>query len=526
MKSLFLSLGLGLSLLSYGQDSSAYWQQKVSYRIEVALDDKEHGLRGNTQMTYVNKSPDTLSFIWMHLWPNAYKDKTSAYAKQLLRTAKGKARLRSTKENGFIDSLSFSVNGIPAAIEAHPEWNDVVRLLLPAPLKSGDSVQVQTPFHTKLPAYSSRGGHVGQSYMACQWFPKAAVYDRKGWHPMPYLDQGEFYYDYGDYDVRITLPGDYVVGATGVLQTESERNKYIALGTENRASTRRDKAYTGTTGNKTLHFVAGNVNDFAWFADKKFIIEYDTLQLVPGAPPIDVFAYHHSNAVEGWQQATDYIKSAVRAYSGWIGDYAFPTVQAVEGPNNEMSGGMEYPMITLINMPDATDTALDIVITHEVGHNWFPMMVGTNERAFTWMDEGINTYYENLYSAEKYRTNLVLDKSIPSYLRINSADDLLQAVYQAFNRIPTTQPINTAAADFKSEDEYGLVAYQKTSILLYIFEVTLGKAAFRDAMRNYFREWQFRHPYPEDFRASLERYFKTDLKDLFAGFDVKGPFKD
>jgi aminopeptidase N len=250
------------------------------------------------------------------------------------------------------------------------------------------------------------------------------------------------------------------------------------------------------------------------------------VQLAPGAKPIDVFAFHHGNAVDGWQQSTDYIKNAVRSYSGWLGNYAYPTVQAVEGPNNDMSGGMEYPMITLINMPDASDTALDIVITHEVGHNWFPMMVSANEREFTWMDEGINTYYENLYAAEKYRTNLILDKMIPSYMRNGSADDFLQVIYQAFNRFPSMQPISTPAADFRNEEEYGLVSYQKTSVLLYIFEVTLGKAAFREAMRNYFLEWQFRHPYPEDFRASMERFFKSDLKDLFAGFDVKGPFKD
>jgi hypothetical protein len=525
MRKLLITLCLFAAPAVKAQAPAAYWQQAVHYNIDVTLNDVEHGLRGTSEMTYVNHSPDALSFIWIHLWPNAYKDDKSAFAKQLQRTAQGKARLRSIKDKGFIDELAFTVNGTPASTEAHPEWNDVVKLILPAALKSGDSIVVRTPFHTKLATYNSRGGHNGQSYMATQWYPKAAVYDRKGWHPMPYLDMGEYYNDFGNYDVRITLPGEYVVGATGVLQTEDERSKYIALGTQNKG-TRRDKAYTATATSKTLRYTASNVSDFAFFADKKFLIEYDTLQLVPGARPIDVFAYHHANAVEGWQHSTDYLKSAVRSYSDWIGSYAFPTVQAVEGPNNEMSGGMEYPMITLINMPDASDTALDVVITHEVGHNWFPMMVGTNERDFTWMDEGFNTYYENLYAADKYRTNLVLDKSIPSFMRNNSTDDFLQAVYQVLNKLPSSQPINIPASEFKTEDEYGIVSYQKTSVLLYIFEVMLTKAAFRDAMRTYFREWQFRHPYPEDFRASLEAYFKTDLKDLFAGLDEKGPFKD
>ncbi|RYZ22932.1 MAG: M1 family peptidase [Chitinophagaceae bacterium] len=526
MKKLLLALALlpASGLFAQNADTAAYWQQAVHYRINVSLDDREHGLRGNSEMTYVNHSPDALPFIWIHLWPNAFRDNNSAFARMLLRTAKGKAQLRAIKDKGYIDSLAFTVNGVAAVTEPHPEWTDVVKLVLPTPLKSGDSVTIQTPFHTKLPTYTSRSGHIGQSYMACQWYPKAAVYDRKGWHPMPYLDMGEYYNDYGNYEVRITLPGEYVVGATGVLQTEDERRKYIDLGTRNR--TGRDKPYVASAAEKTLHYSAQRVSDFAWFADKKFLVEYDTLQLAPGARPVDVFAFHHGNAVPAWQQSTDFIKSAVRFYSTQLGNYVYPTVQAVEGPNNESSGGMEYPMITLINMPEAKDVELDVVITHEVGHNWFPMMVGANERAFTWMDEGFNTYYENLYAAEKYSTNLMFGEALPSYVRTGGTDNLLQAVYQALNRMPTTQPINTPADEFKSEDEYGLVSYQKTATLLYIFEVVLGKAQFRAAMRRYFDEWKFRHPYPEDFRASLERSLQRDLSDLFAGFDVKGPFKE
>ncbi|TCJ17411.1 M1 family peptidase, partial [Flaviaesturariibacter flavus] len=388
-------------------------------------------------------------------------------------------------------------------------------------LRSGDSVRIRTPFLTKLPTYTSRGGHIDQSYMACQWYPKAAVYDRKGWHPMPYLDMGEYYNDFGNYDVRITLPGSYVVGATGVLQNEDERRRYIELGTSGYAT-----PYTATAPEKTLHFTARNVTDFAWFADKTFRIRYDTLQLAPGKPVIDVFAFHHDEAVAGWSKSTDFIKSAVRSYSTLIGDYAYPTVQAVEGPGNKSSGGMEYPMITLINMPKASDMELDVVIGHEVGHNWFPMMVSTNERDFTWMDEGFNTYYENLYSVQKYNTLLVLGSKPQPMERIGSTDNLLKLVYTFMNDMKTTQPINIPATSFKNDNEYGMVSYHKTAVWMHRLETAVGRDAFRAAMKLYFREWQFRHPYPEDFQRTIQGLFRTDLSKYFADLNTAGPFAD
>jgi hypothetical protein len=524
MKKILIAILMFASLQSLGQQAPAYWQQRVDFRINASLNDQEHSIRGVADFTYVNQSPDELSFIWIHCWPNAYKDETSAFAKQLLKEKSGKTRLKAIKDKGFMDSLLFTVNGQSARVEPHPDWNDVVKLVLPAPLKPGDSIRVKTPFFVKLPTYASRGGHSGQSYMVTQWYPKPAVYDRNGWHAMPYLDRGEFYNDFGTYDVQITLPGSYVVGATGVLQNQDERARYIELGTSNR-STRKDKGYSNDAAVKTLSFHAEQVTDFAWFADKKFMIEYDTLQL-EGSAPIDVFTYHRANTDEGWQRSAEFVKSAVRFYSSEIGPYAYPVVQAVEGPKNDMSGGMEYPMITLINMPDAIDSSLDVVITHEVGHNWFPMMVSSNERRYPWMDEGFNTYYEHIYSAEKYRTfGGANSLGIPSYLQNNSADELRSMLYRATDQVlKTTQPLNTSSEDFKNDAEYGMVAYERTAIWLYGFEAVVGKYAFRSAMQNYFQQWRFRHPQPADFQASLEASLQTDLKSMFEALEIKGSF--
>ncbi|RYY40360.1 MAG: M1 family peptidase [Chitinophagaceae bacterium] len=523
MRTLIVLFALLASPKAFAQ-VPAYWQQRVDFRMVAQLDDQRHRVQGHAQIKYVNNAPDSLAFIWFHCWPNAYKDGKTAFAKQLTNERGGKARLRAMRGKGWIDSLSFLVDGIPAGMEAHPLWNDVVKLNLPKPLHSGDSILIETPFVVQLPTYGSRSGHDGRSYMICQWYPKPAVYDRKGWHPMPYLDRGEFYNDYGSYDVRITLPGSYVVAATGVLQTNDERARYTALGDRNRAVEKLDARYRNDSAQKTLHFVADNVTDFAWFADKDFIIEHDTLARA-GAEAVDVFAFHHPTSDEPWQRSCSYIKDALRFYSASLGPYAYPVAQAVEGPRNDMSGGMEYPMITLVTMPGAPDSTLDVVISHEVGHNWFPMMVGSNERNFAWMDEGFNTWYEHMYSAEKYRSfGGANNYGIPDYARNRGADQLRALMYRVLKTLDASRtPINTPSADFRSDEDYGSVEYDKAALWLYALEKEVGKEPLLKAMRRYFEEWKFRHPYPEDFRASLEAALGRDLSAFFARLEAKGP---
>ena len=213
--------------------NAQYWQQQTNYKINVALNDKNHTLKGDLELEYINNSPDKLEFIWFHLWPNAYKNETTAYAKQIFRDKDGKKRWEEMKDNGFIDSLNFSVNNVKAKLETDPDNIDIVKVILPKALQPGEKAVIKTPFFVKIPTYSSRSGHIDQSYIICQWYPKPAVYDRKGWHPIPYLDQGEFYSEFGSFDVQIKVPATYVVGATGTLQNQDELKKYKALGTKN-----------------------------------------------------------------------------------------------------------------------------------------------------------------------------------------------------------------------------------------------------------------------------------------------------
>ncbi len=421
---------------------------------------------------------------------------------------------------GSIDSLSFSVDGQPARTENHPVPNyiDIIKLVLNEPLVPGDSIEIHTPFRLTLPPYFSRSGYAKGEFMVCQWYPKPAVYDDRGWHEFPYLDRGEFYSEYGDFTVHLTLPAEYIVGATGKLTTADERETYIRLGKMN-ASTRKGKWATyepesGKGAMKTLVYEAESVPDFAWFADRDFVIQYDTIGL-PGGNVVDAFTYFHNKNKTTWANSIDYVEDAVRKYSEWVGEYEYPVVQAVEGPENKTSGGMEYPMITLITKPGADGEALDAVITHEVGHNWFMSMLGSNERAHTWMDEGLNTYYQFRYEALKYRGNSIFGKQIPKEVKQLPAPEFLELVYGNIANIPMASPMDIPAEKFPSGTEYGLVSYVKTAWWLYILEAALGPEKVDEAMQHYFSKWKHKHPGPNDLHDAFEEALKIELDEFF-----------
>jgi hypothetical protein len=201
-----------------------YWQQELRYDIAVTLNDKNNTLDGFLKLGYQNNSPDTLQIIWLHLWPNAFKSDRTAFSDQLLENGRTDFYFADDDKKGYINRLDFRINQEAVKTEDHPEWIDAVKLILPEPLLPGHSVLITTPFHVKLPYNFSRGGYDKKTFQITQWYPKPAVYDRKGWHVMPYLDQGEFYSEFGNYEVKITVPAGYTVAATGELQNTDEQS--------------------------------------------------------------------------------------------------------------------------------------------------------------------------------------------------------------------------------------------------------------------------------------------------------------
>jgi Peptidase family M1 domain len=520
MKTILLAVLIFTAAISKAQQP--YFQQELRYTISASLDDKKNSITGKETIVYKNNAPTALTFIWFHLWPNAYKNESTALYKQLNNDPSRKKKLKNTGV-GYIDDIAFTVNNVAAKTEAHPTHIDIVKLLLDKPLAPGDSITIATPFTVVLPNYFSRSGYADGEFMACQWYPKPAVYDRDGWHEMPYLDMGEFYSEFASYNVSITVPADYIVAATGTLLTKNELEAYKKAGATN-AKDRDGKPvlYTApAVATKTLDYYAEKVPDFAWFADKDFVIQYDTVQLASGTV-VDAFSYYHNKKKTLWNNSIDYVKEATKKYSEWVGEYGYPVVQAVEGPANNSSGGMEYPMVTLITSPDAKKESLDGVIAHEVGHNWFMAMLASNERMHTWMDEGLNSYYHFRYEAEKYRYNSVFGDAIPGDVKKLPADDFLSTIYTVINKeIPMNSAMDTPADKFSSSDEYGLISYVKTALWLYLLESEIGREKLDAAMKNYFTKWKFKHPTPADMQAafeesiggSLEKFFKLTKKE-------------
>ncbi len=507
----FLLVALGSQLAAFSQ----YWQQQVNYTIDVSLNDKEHTLDAFEKIEYINNSPDTLKFIWFHLWPNAYKNDKTAYTDHALENGSTKFYFSDKEQKGYINRLDFKVNNITATVEDHPQHIDIVKVVLPNPLPPGQKIIISTPFHIKLPYNFSRGGHAGQSYQATQWYPKPAVYDKKGWHPMPYLDQGEFYSEFGSFDVSITVPENYVVAATGELQNTDEKEWLKTRASFTWEPVKEKEKTAGgqvkstlrlfpesAKESKTLQYKQAKVHDFAWFADKRFIVNHDTCRLASGKV-INVFTYYTTQQNKGWDNSVKYAKDAVRHYSTLVGEYPYNIVQVVQGPES-FGGGMEYPTITVIS-PESNAMSLDYVIAHEIGHNWFYGILASNEREHPWMDEGMNSYYDAKYRLSKYSKQPQLER----------------LAFETKAVTKTDQPIELPSEKF-SEVNYGLVAYYKTAEWMRYLESQLGTEVFNKAMQEYFSRWQFKHPQPEDFKRTMEESSGKNLDSVFSYLSKRG----
>ncbi|MEO7393462.1 MAG: M1 family metallopeptidase [Chitinophagaceae bacterium] len=498
---------------SYSQQN--YWQQQVNYTINVSLNDKDHTLDGFEKIEYTNHSPDTLKYIWFHLWPNAYKNDKTAFSDQLLENGSTKFYFSDKEQKGYINKLNFKVNNTTARTEDHPEHIDIIKIILPVSLPPGQSTIVTTPFHVKLPYNFSRGGHDEQSYQATQWYPKPAVYDKYGWHPMPYLDQGEFYSEFGSFNVSITVPENYVVAATGELQNAEEkewlksRASYTWEPIKKKEKTSYGQLKTtyqlfpeSAKETKTLEFQQNNIHDFAWFADKRFIVNYDTCKLASGKL-IDAYTYYTPEHKEIWKNSIGNSKDAIRHYSSLVGEYPYNIVQVVQGPES-FSGGMEYPTITIISPADNAKN-LDNTIAHEIGHNWFYGILATNEREHPWMDEGINSYYDAKYNAAKYGNQSQTEKIIFETKAVSKTDQRIELSSEKY-----------------SEINYNLVTYYKTAEWVRYLELQLGTATFNTAMQQYFHIWQFKHPQPEDFKKIIEESSGKNVDLIFSYLNSTG----
>lgn len=522
---------LVLILFFWTVQAQNYFQQEVNFNIKVELNDSLHSLSAFEEIEYLNNSPDTLQFIWFHIWPNAYSNHKTAFWTQKLTEFKAREYWDYKKNVGYIDSLDFSINGKKAHWEYHPVHIDICKLILENPLAPGERITIATPFYVKIPPSKySRLGHAGQSYQITQWFPKPAVYDNTGWHEMPYLDIGEFYSEFGSFDVSITLPAVYVVGATGNLQTPSEINWLDELSKETEKPGNGNLTtyiQTGREGKKTIRYTQDNIHDFAWFADKSWRVRKSEVVLPHSGRRVTTCAMYTNAQSDLWENATTYINDALHYYSLWNGDYPYDNCTAVEGALSA-GAGMEYPTITIIGT-STNARSLEEVIMHEVGHNWFYGLWGFNERDFPYLDEGLNTsnqlrYIQTKYPGTKMYESVLDDRKLAAAFDVadQSYLDRVELAWKMSERINMTQPVNSTSEDFQIIN-YALIAYQKAAHAWHYLRNYLGEGEFDRIMQVFYQQWKFKHPQPNDIRDLFEKESKKDLSWFFD--DVIGTTK-
>jgi len=477
---------------STGEPGPEYWQQRADYRIAATLDTGAKRVTGSVTVRYTNNSPDTLRFVWMQLDQN------------LFRAGSEGSYLFATDADGGYTLSDVKVDGVRVEPKIH---DTMMRLDLASPLPPhGGTITIAVAYSFVVPVPGSdRMGRDGTLYTIAQWYPRMAVYDDvRGWNVDPYLGQGEFYLEYGDIDYAVTLPAGYTVAASGVLQNPrdvltaaererltraSEASAVIAIIADSEAVAR------PVAGTKTWRFRAERVRDVAWAAAPDFRWDATSWHGV-----LCQAYYQIAKAHKSWESAAEMTQWTIRQYSELLYPYPYPQATTVTGTLT----GMEYPMFVMV--PYGTDDPQSIfrVLNHEQGHEWFPMIVGSNERRYAWMDEGINTYMNAFANDARYPGTSVWSTYMADWK--DAVDDGSQA------------PLMTAP-DHITEKGYDAVGYRKPgAVLLTLRDNVIGRETMDRAMREYVHRWAFKHPTPADCFRTIENVSGQDLSWFWRGF--------
>jgi hypothetical protein len=485
-----------------GRPGSGYWQQRVDYRITATLDTARHLVRGRETIHYTNNSPDPLPYLWMFVEQNICDP--HGITEQLDQPPL--VFLGSTFDfscKGFDGGLTLERVTLEGRTLRPQVYGTTMRIDLPRPLGPGRSLDLAVSWHFTVPDYGAgRMGRDGSLYEIAQWYPRMAVYDDvRGWNHDPYIGAGEFYLEYGSFDVSLTVPASYLVAATGTLRnpelvlTEPQRSRLAIArkSTQPVAIVTREEAGDGdhtrpsSRGQLTWRFTADSVRDFAFAAAPDF--RWDA----SGYNGILIQTFYRPQA-NRWEESARMAREAIKYFSEQWYRYPYPQATTVEGPIE----GMEYPMLTFVpNSPSREE--LQWVLSHEFGHEWFPMVVGSNERLYPWMDEGFNTFID-LGGAAHYFAGTPYGDSIEVHPLHLYPDHAIAGREQPL----ISRPV-------ESKDLFW-TGYQKPALMLQTlrFEV-LGKDRFDRAFREYIKTWAYKHPTPADFFRLMRDVSGVDL---------------
>jgi len=499
-----------------GAPGPRYWEQRADYDLRGLLDTATKTLHGEMTLRYTNHSPDTLRFLFFQVEQNAFKDKS---LNSFVFPADSRFGARNFEGGDVIEKFDQIIATKPTALKTRVDGT-ILKADLATPLAPGGTATISVTWHFLVPEHGAdRMGRDGSLYELAQWYPRVCVYDDvRGWNTEPYLGQGEFYLEYGDYMMSVTVPAGYIVAATGMLTNPSEvltqtqitrlaqaakSDKPIHIITEDELKS--GAARPKKTGLVTWRFQAKNVRDAVWGASPDYLFDASSWN---GHLAL---AYYRPSAAVNWYDAADQARMSIMEYSERWFPYPYPQISVVEGPIS----GMEYPMLA---METKSEDKYDLynVITHEIGHMWYPMIVGSNERMHMWQDEGFNTFINYFSEARRYpekgdyATRIKHDREQVEQYMQHDVDEPLEV-----------------APDRINPNLLGENAYVKTAVGLgQLRDEILGPESFDAAFREYTRRWAFKHPTPADFFKSMEDAAGKRLDWFFREWFIENPHFD
>jgi Peptidase family M1 domain len=500
-----------------GEPGPKYWQNRADYKINCTLDTTKQSINGDVEINYTNNSPDDLKFLWLQLDQNIYRKDSRATAT----TTESGGRWANAEftEGDVIKSVTVEYNG--KKYKVTPSVSDTrMQVWLQEPLKSsGGKIKLFIEFGFEIPEYGSdRMGRLntknGWVYEIAQWYPRMCVYDDiQGWNVLPYLGQGEFYLEYGDIEFNITAPANIIVVGSGELlnpqdcYTAEQLKKWNEAKNSEKTVTIRsekeiaDKNSRPDKSSCTWKFKIQNARDVAWGASRGFIVDAARIDLPSGKKSLAISAYPAESARDrkgnDWRRSTEMTKASIEYYSKRLYEFPYPAATNVAG----IVVGMEYPGIVFCSY-NSNGADLWDVTDHEFGHTWFPMIVGSNERKYAWMDEGFNQYI-NQESTKEFNNG--------EFVNLFNPGDITSDFAVQYNFNDETDGLNNIP-EVIQQQSLGSAAYYKPVLMLTsLREAVLGPERFDAALREYINRWAFKHPTPWDFFHTIENVAGEDL---------------
>lgn len=495
MKKIFFSVFVFAFSQAQNNPNKGYWQQEVNYKMEVSVDVKTYKYSGNQELVYTNNSNDTLKKVFFHLYPNAFQPGSEMDIRLQTITDPDRRMIKSFKQGdkevkesrisslkpdeiGFLKVSNFKQDNVIAATHV---VGTILEVTLAKPLLPRKNTTFSLNFEGQIPLQIRRSGRnsaEGVALSMTQWYPKICEFDFEGWHADPYIGR-EFHGVWGNFDVKITIDKNYILGATGYLQNGNE----IGYGYQNNG-----KKVTHSSKNKTLtwHFIAPKVHDFAWAADPDFI--HDTI-LGENKVKLHFLYKNNEKFIENWKKLQPKTAELLAFFNKNIGPYPYKQYSVIQGGD----GGMEYAMCTLITGNRSLNSLIGVT-AHEMAHSWFQHLLATNESKHEWMDEGFTSYISDLAMQE-----IVGGKE---------NQDPFQSAYNNYFYMVQSgkeQPQTTHADRYEENMVYGISSYSKGTVFLTQLGYIIGTEKMMETLKRFYHDFKFTHPTPNDFKRTAER---------------------